>query len=232
MSMSDTLFGDHKQFEDKSGRDLRLIDVRKGHLYCWHILRDSGGSGSGSLLFVHPKKVDIPTLKLIGVWSDLSEEIRNELTQIEAVVAAGHKERMAKVRASRKPRKDYEGLPREIECSQCGDMTQIAPSTLVQRAKLQYIEGEERASRLAEWLAGYKCSTCSPRRRGRKPNPLNDGIPKKVACTNCGREVGIVPGQIRGKAEKLGTTVEALLANYRCGRKECGGRLPRKKKKK
>ena len=94
--------------------------------------------------------------------------------------------------------------------------------------------------KIQEYCSSYLCRSCNPEwgswrrgkkhRRGRKPSPENAGFPKEATCSVCERVVKIVPSNIRGKASKLGITVEELLANYKC--RKCGGVVRGKRKKK
>ena len=54
------------------------------------------------------------------------------------------------------------------------------------------------------------------KRRGRQANPLNAGIPKKLHCQVCNRNLGTSPDQFRTQVQKSGLSQEEFVAGYRC----------------
>ena len=55
-----------------------------------------------------------------------------------------------------------------------------------------------------------------PKRRGRQPNPLNAGIPKKLHCGVCNRDLATTPDQFRAQVQKSGLSQEEFVSSYRC----------------
>jgi hypothetical protein len=55
-----------------------------------------------------------------------------------------------------------------------------------------------------------------PKRRGRAPNPLNAGIPKKLHCQVCNRDLATTPDQFRAQVQKSGLSQEEFVASYKC----------------
>jgi len=54
------------------------------------------------------------------------------------------------------------------------------------------------------------------KRRGRKPNPLHEGIPKKLQCSVCKEYKATTPPQFLKQVEKSGLTREEFMAAYVC----------------
>ena len=65
------------------------------------------------------------------------------------------------------------------------------------------------------------------RRVGRPSNPLYAGIPKKITCVVCKKEIAVIPAQIIEKSKILNMEVTELVNNYKC--RSCGGRLKKQK---
>ncbi len=59
-------------------------------------------------------------------------------------------------------------------------------------------------------------TTTSTTTRGRKPNKEFIGLPKRMACIVCGKEVASNLDYLKVKAEKLGVTIKDLIASYKC----------------
>ena len=117
-------------------------------------------------------------------------------------------------------------------CSKCGKECSIVIKKLYNDCK-----GDKK--KIKKYCDDYLCRTCNPDwgswlkgkgKRGRKCKPENEGFPKKAKCISCGKEVGIIPDHIRGKAKKLKITVDELIKSYHC--RSCGGVVPHKKKRK
>ncbi len=132
----------------------------------------------------------------------------------------------------------FKNIPRKVNCSKCNK------ECVINAKALHESTGGDK-DKIAAFAKGYLCKKCNPNtgswlrgkghtghtgHRGRKASAENEGFAKTATCIVCGKEVGIVPSQIRGKAAKLGVTVEALLLNYKC--RSCGGVVRTKKSKK
>jgi len=125
----------------------------------------------------------------------------------------------------------YVDIPRSVPCSDCGK-----DCTLNAKSVYELTKGKK--DDIDKYCKEYLCRSCNPDwgswlkgGKGRKPNPENVGFPKTAKCVgSCGKDIPIVPNHIRGKAAKLGITVDELIGNYRC--RSCGGVIPHKKKRK
>lgn len=153
------------------------------------------------------KDIELVILKSMKVYDLLSTEVKDEMEHIIRVQKDQTKELMAKARAGRK--KKYENIPKEIECSVCHKTIEAIPSKI---AKIV----EKSGVLLVDYLANFKCRSCSPiKHRGKVANPNNTKYPKKMKC-GCGEEVNTNITYLRAKAEKLGKTIEELIANFKC----------------
>jgi hypothetical protein len=122
----------------------------------------------------------------------------------------------------------FDGIPRSVPCSKCGKDCTLASQ------KVYDLTGGDK-DKIADYCKNYVCRSCNPdwgswlkgKKRGKKAKAENVGFPKTATCTVCGKSVAIVPAQIRGKAEKMGISVEKLLKEYKC--RSCGGVVRSKK---
>ena len=126
----------------------------------------------------------------------------------------------------------YKDVPRTAKCSKCG-------KECTTNIKKLYADCKGNEKQMKKFCNKYLCRSCNPDwgswlkgkgKRGRKCKPENEGFPKKAKCISCGKEVGIIPDHIRGKAKKLKITVDELIKSYHC--RSCGGVVPHKKKRK
>ena len=116
------------------------------------------------------------------------------------------------------PNKPKRGRPfssaiKELTCTKCGVVKYFGP-------KLVATFASKVNSAVEEYAKTWCCSTCVPRRRGRKPfattNPDFKKYPKQTNCIKCNKPVAILPKQIKDKADRNKVSVEWLLANYKC----------------
>jgi len=163
----------------------------------------------------------------------LCEDSDLEQKKIQGFIAAYKCPECSPRRRGRERNPLYKDIPRSVPCSDCGKDCAINAKNLYELTK-----GDKTA--IDEYCTKYLCRSCNPdwgswlkgkKGRGRKPNPENVGFPKTAKCVGpCGKDIPIVPNHIRGKAAKMGITVDELINNYRC--RSCGGVIPHKKKRK
>ena len=53
-------------------------------------------------------------------------------------------------------------------------------------------------------------------KRGRKPNPLNIGIPRQIVCTKCGNTINVNPNTVREKDEKMNISIDEYVETFVC----------------
>lgn len=100
------------------------------------------------------------------------------------------------------------GIPNELTCSKCGIKKSIAPSILAVRI-------EKSGKSVEDFSKDWACSSCVPPVRGRKPNPELANYPKQMTCS-CGNKVNTNVTYLKAKAEKAGTTIQALIDGFKC----------------
>ena len=167
------------------------------------------------------EEIELDVLKSMKLYNSglLSIEIKDRMEHLVRNKDGQVKELMAKARAGRKAK--YTNIPKELTCSICKGTVEAIPSKI---AKIV----EKKGILLVDYLAGFKCKKCAdPVRRGRAVNPLYANLPKIMKCA-CGNEVTANFVQLSAKAERLGTTIEELIKNYKCQTCE---KTPRGKRK-
>lgn len=113
------------------------------------------------------------------------------------------------------------GKTKELKCA-CG-------AILIQQPSQTYRMAEKLKITYEEYVAGWQCRECRKANpttttttgRGRKPNPEFVGLPKTMSC-KCGKEVASNLTYLKIKAEKEGTTILELIANYQCSKCRSG----------
>jgi hypothetical protein len=109
---------------------------------------------------------------------------------------------------------------KSLTCTKCKNTQYYGPSYIAKFALGKNITVEELANT-------WTCSTCVPRRKGRKPfaqtDPILATIPKQITCIACKKQIAIIPKQLKEKAEKMKVAIDWLVQNYKC--RNCGGRV-------
>lgn len=153
--------------------------------------------------------IDLDIIKAMKVWNHLSPETKAKLENKIRIVKDQTQELMAKARGAR--RKKYENIPREMTCITCGNIVEIVPGQVSKKC-------EKDGILLADYISGFKCKKCRPvAHRGKVRNPEFAKFARTMKCS-CGAEVALNPTYLKTKAEKLGTTIEELVKNYKCNK--------------
>jgi len=159
-------------------------------------------------------------LEYLDVWKQLPVEIQTEIQNGILAVQQENQEKMATARAARKPRGEYADLPRQVACTAdcCDTSDYMPPGTLVKKAGIKYLEGDERAAALKEFLDAYQCSGCQPRKRGKARNPLYKNIPRTVNCNgkDCGKECTINAKSVYEQTGGDAKQIKAYCDEYLC----------------
>ena len=117
---------------------------------------------------------DVSDLTLMGIWENLSDDIKNGITNKEKFDKEQIGQHMEKMRAGR--RKKYENVPRIIECVSCHTKQKIAPGLLIKKTE-KIAQEKQILFTVEDYLKTYECTECKPVFRGRKPNPLFTNLP-------------------------------------------------------
>lgn len=194
------------------GRKFRFVKMHSPSvMMCWELMRGENGVEAERLGGMEVHSVDIDTLKSLKVWDGLADELKKEITDGLTKETIAVHERMEKMRSGR--RKKYVNVPKELECITCHKMIPIQASVLVGR--LDKICKTGKLTTVDDYIKGYQCNKCNPTRRGKKSNPEFANLPKTMTC-GCGKVININPCQLKGKAEKMGTTIQELIKGFKC----------------
>ena len=202
------------QFKDRLGRQLHYSSFHfPCHLICWEVMRDNGTSGTAICRPVHVKDVNDETLKLFGIWDQLSSEYQDAVTNFGKSVEQAERnerqaviERLGKARSARQPK--YPNIPKELTCISCGGIVQQAPSKTASICRNKDIL-------LVDYIKGFQCSECNPSVRGRQAKRSYEGIPDQLVC-KCGKVQKYHQSAIIATAKRKGITIEELIKSYQC----------------
>jgi len=217
-------------FEALGGRkfrfDGRMHDANT--LKVWEILAAADGYNHQIFGGLPIEKVDIETLKKIGVWEKLSPECQKKLESDQAAakeseISAAH-DLMEKARAARKQK--YINVPRELVCTKCGNKISIAPGILVNRVD-KIAKKKQIIFTVDDYIKQYLCQTCNPT-KGKSANPETVGLPKELICTQCKSVKSCLPSSILQRAKNKNMTPKQFLDTYVC--QTCNPTRGRRKK--
>jgi len=181
----------------------------------WEVLAKEYGWNRENLVGIDVHKVDISILKHLGVWEGLSDEVKKEIEN-PVSSASSVSNSVSSVNVNNKKKEEdkmgrkskHIGIPNELTCGKCGNKTAIAPSILVVRI-------EKSGKNVEDFISGWACSKCVPAARGRKPNLEFANYPKELTCA-CGYKIASNISYLKAKAEKTGTTIQALIDGFKC----------------
>lgn len=221
--MSEEVLETYEIFEALNGRKFRYVKMYSPSIVmAWEIFKkDHSGWNKEKLVGIDVHKINIDILKSLKIWDDLSEEVKNEVVNgisLENAVNNGSNvsdssNNVTKVEQIKEDSimgrtSKHVGIPNELTCSKCGIKMLIAPSILVVRI-------EKSGKSVEDFTKDWSCSKCVPPVRGRKPNPELDNYPKQMTCS-CGNKVNTNVTYLKAKAEKAGTTIQALIDGFKC----------------
>lgn len=204
------LFSSKLRFQDRDGQEYASCDKYYPNckrILCWEVVN----SNEGRCMGLRIEKVSQEQLEVAELWDSIPKEHQKIIQDIDAGVKAVHVERMEHARKNRRTK--YEGIPSDIPCTKCGAMIHIAPSYLVMRAKSNI------PSEVEDWYKkNFVCKKCNPNtgRKGRAPDPELVGIPRKIKCSKCEREVNCNPRHLLEKAKEQGVTWQEYVKKYLC----------------
>ena len=238
---------DLPEFHTRNGDIYHFVDIQKSWLIAWTHPSRSYGDMEMSVGGTHVTKVEQTTLEFLKVWDGLSPELKKRVQAADALaklqLPSGKRtytvlsqasqgsqgSQGSQVHRGRRPRYDAD-IPRKLVCG-CGFETTIGPGLLLQKAAEAGVTWEE-------YVKTYQCRRCTPKvpkalradkpvssgkkgHRGRQPDPRYVGLPRKISCSQCGKEAGMGPGLLLSTAEADGLTWEEWLKTYLC--RKCKG---------
>lgn len=155
--------------------------------------------------------VDSGSLKSLGVWDSLTQDIRDTVVKLDN---GDEIDKVNKMEHARKYRRNkYPGVPNTLTCVNCNVEQKMSPGLIVKNAEKMAKE-KGILYTPADYVAKFVCSKCNPKRRGRAPS---HNLPPKVELVcKCGKKV-IYPASVALKfAEKKGLKVEEYIKGYVC----------------
>lgn len=204
---------DYQVVEDTDGKTYELIHghtpelaekiaegYKRGKLLAWEKAYQHGEKVE-LFKILDVKSIGVESLKTLNIWDKLPEEVRKRVEGVAVEITEVEKKSQG-----RRPK--YEGIPRELVCVGCKEVVKVSPFVL--SGKL-----EDKGIALEDYVKDFHCSKCRPGVRGKKANPEFAKYGKTMKCS-CGTEVVLNPTYLKAKAEKLGTTMEELIKNFKC----------------
>ena len=171
--------------------------------------------------------VDSDELKALGVWDNLSQEVKDKSLRVDDGEVIEAKERMEHARKHRKGK--YIGVPDQVACSNCFEPQKMSRGLIVKNAE-KWAAKNGILPDVDKWIKQWTCQKCHKTPRGRKPS---HNLPPKVelVCVRkCGKKI-IYPASIVAKTiAKKGITLEQYVGNFVC--QICENTRGRKKKSK
>jgi len=197
-------------FDTKNGSTLEFIKfIPPNTLEVWEnkgLSKDWTACNTSICKGINVIEVEPDILRVLNVWDNLSEEIKQKVTETIIADKKDVVELMSKARASRKQK--YPNLPKELTCVECKCTVEMAPSLLAKKI--------EKSGILAvDYIAKFKCKRCNPPVRGRKPNPALAHLPTELAC-KCGNKINVTPSYIVQRAKIKNITPEEFVKKFVC----------------
>ena len=184
--LSDRLFDGKQKLTDLTGRDLRFNEVVKGQILCSVLTTNTESNCQYYISKVKPERIAMADLKRLQIWDKLSKAKKEFILSGRDIYNSPAEKPQEK--RGRKSKSYYSHIPRSFTCTCCNEDVSISPSVLVKRLGLDCKDTEEEREKISEFKSTFKCSTCSPRKRGRERNPLYKDIPRSIPCCGCGKE--------------------------------------------
>jgi len=201
-----------------AGQEYEFVDFweKQNIIRAWHKKYDVG-MNTWTMQHLPLTEIAVSTLKELPVWGILSNEAQEKLINGTAAMEQVEQDvvnKLNKVANKGKRKLKYVGIPRELVCSKClsnATRIKIQPALVIKNAAKKGLSVEE-------YVSTWVCQVCVPtkgRGRGKSVNPLFANFPKELVC-KCGNKVPLNPYNLKAKAIKLGTTIEALIKDFQC----------------
>ena len=200
------MYEEKKSFKDSDGTTYHVVNLspNKKNLFLAKVNQSMGG-GVITWENKHVSALSVETLKEAEIWDSIPQATKDELIRLEANGTSEAQDRMAHARNHR--RQKYQGIPREVTCSICGEKQAMAPAQIIKRS-------DKECRSIENWMKEFKCQRCFST-KGRKPNPLHAHLPKELVCA-CGNKAKTSPTAIISAAERRKITPEEYVKKYRC----------------
>jgi len=180
------------------------------NISCWIFKGKQYDSYSLNSDFMNVRDFELESLKVSSVWGQLSKELQGEMERgvVEEQAAAKEQveDRMEVARRGR--RNKYPNIPREITCVKCTKVDTVVPSVIGKRV-------EKLGVTIEDYVKGYQCSVCSPRKRGKAKKDYGD-VPDQLICKICKKVTKYHPSAIIATAKRKGLTVKKLVEKFEC----------------
>jgi hypothetical protein len=234
---ADVLLGEHEMFVDRNKVQLWFVSFHKPcSIVAWE---DNGAQGGGHKITchgirLHHGRVRVAELKRLKLWSKIpkewqakidakEKELDEQKRLVTEVLDNGDIVTREPKRRGRRANPLYEGLPKQMTCTECGDVRPVAQKLIYERITAS---GEDREAWLAGYIKTFKCGKCGGRgRRGRPANPAYADIPKELVCCKCNEPKKTTPPQFLKQLKKSGMEQDEYLASYIC--RSCRGKIRR-----
>lgn len=203
-----------------AGQDYEFVDFwpKNKSIRAWHKKYESG-THTDRLQFLSLSEIAVSTLKELPVWEALTKEEQDKLINGTAAMEQIEQDiinKLNKVSNKGKRKLKYVGIPRELVCSKCS-IPETATRMKIQPALvLKY--AEKKGLSVEEFCKTWVCQSCNPtkgRGRSKSVNSEFANLPTELVC-KCGNTTPLNPYNLKAKAIKLGTTIEALIKSYVC----------------
>jgi len=151
------LFKDLLVFEDKEGKECYFVKVVKEHIMVWRKDGHLEGYSCGRLDY---SLVNEDILTGAGIWEDLPEKMRSDITKAQEEKHNTIKEKMKVAREKRKKKYDFSYLPDVMKCK-CG--TEIKPNYYYLQKK-----ADKKGIPIDDLFKNFKCQKCESTRGKKK----------------------------------------------------------------
>jgi hypothetical protein len=180
----------------------------------WEYRSNNPNETMMNLMNISIFNLSIDDLKEFKVWDLLSDEDKQTIEKKQPVKAVKEKvdeNGEVKIKKTRTPHPEYEGVPKNYKCHKCNKEVIMQPGQVLKRCALHKITPED-------LVKTYVCLSCDSTQRGRKSSGKYDGLPKELHCSHpdCKNIQVQHPSMTVKASEKLGMDVKTYIANWKC----------------
>ena len=198
----DIIKSDLDCFKTTDGTSHYFVKLHNRSVFCWTENPNSTrGTYDYDSEFMDVTKLNKEDLISLKIWDDIPKKIQKEVldqVEIQKQLIAEKVERMQK---GRKKRYNFDGLPQILTCS-CGKTAKPNYYTLSKLA-------DEKIIPLSDLIKNYRCRKC------KSQDKIPTNFPEFMEC-KCGNKVKTNYYYLKTKAQKMGISIDNLIANYQC----------------